>query len=151
MVANTPLQTPGSHCNLKTRVATMLDLPRLWQAPGREELRVCLGFPLLAQEVDSGSSHVSRPALQVRRCCHVPCSGYQGSAVYVEDEGTRGPGEGLNHAVLPLGREPGQSKEAGQESSHLSGMGRNSVLRRQETKVTSHNCHLSFLLTHRSP
>lgn len=71
--------------------------------------------------------------------------------MYVEDVGTQGPGEGLNYAVLSLGRELDQSKEAGQESSHLSGMGRNSVLSRQETKVTSHNCHLSFLLTHWSP
>lgn len=79
-----------------------------------------------------------------------PALDTKAGAVYVEDDkGTWREAE--SHAMLPLGRELGQSKEAGQESSHLSRMGRNSVLRRQETKVTSHNCHLSFLLTHRSP
>lgn len=44
-------------------------------------------------------------------------------------------GEGLKAIqCFPLGRELGGSKEAGQESSRLARMGRNSVLKRQETK-----------------
>lgn len=44
-------------------------------------------------------------------------------------------GEGLKAIqCFPLGRELGGSKEAGQESGRLSRMGRNSVLKRQETK-----------------
>lgn len=99
-------------------------------------MRVCLGFPLLTQEVDSGSSHVSRPALQVRRCCHVPCSWIPRLEWCMERmREFRDHGEGLKAIqCFPLGRELSGSKEAGQEISRLSRMGRNSVLKRQETK-----------------
>lgn len=66
-----------------------------------------------------------------------PVPGYQAGVWqgYVEDKGAQGPWRGAgSHAMLPLGRELGQSKEADQESSHLFRMGRNSVLKRQETK-----------------
>lgn len=99
-------------------------------------MRVCLGFLLLAQAADSGSSHVSRPALQVRRCCHVPCFWIPRLEWCMErTREFRDHGEGLKAIqCFPLGRELGGSKEAGQESSRLARMGRNSVLKRQETK-----------------